>query len=328
MSCLTTLAQLDEPRNPNPIVVLLDMPQDDDTAVRRTSWGSNPPSPLAGKRPKVERNEPSDVYGVHLLAYLSSEIQQRVRSRLVIPIAVLAGKTDVSFVPSSTYMTLSNERQLLAEPTRMSRFLDAGAIDVLPSPLGIDRVQGLAVHAYRTYKEVSREAASFVLQKRNRKLSWVGIDEERPYAYLREVMVSGLMNGICNPDSVGESIDPRLVLRTPHMFERFADTYVFSELRIESDRKAVVAQAVGTWEFSAHDFDSDELLYAALTMLQHVLQMPELARWRIPTGMPLSSLTSYCSLLTSYRRRSHHLPLCLQTRLQRLCSIPQLPSHR
>lgn len=63
-----------------------------------------------GKRPKVERNEPSDVYGVHLLAYLSSEIQQRVRSRLVIPIAVLAGKTDVSFVPSSSYLTIPDER--------------------------------------------------------------------------------------------------------------------------------------------------------------------------------------------------------------------------
>ncbi|KAI4715514.1 HD-domain/PDEase-like protein [Aureobasidium sp. EXF-10727] len=247
VSCLTTLAQLDEPRNPNPIVVLLDMPHDDEPAIRRTSWDSNPPSPLVGKRPKVERNEPSDVYGVHLLSYLSSEIQQRVRSRLVIPIAVLAGKTD-----------------LLAEPIRMSRFLDAGAIDVLPSPLGVDRVQGLAVHAYRTYKEIAREAASFVLQKRNRKLSWVGIDEERPYAYLREVMVSGLMNGICNPDSVGECIDP-------------------SELNINSDRKALVEQAVGTWAFSAHDFDSDELLYAALTMLQHALQMPELEKWRIST---------------------------------------------
>ena len=110
MSCLTTIAQLDEPRNPNPIVVLLDMPQDDDAAIRRTSWDSNPPSPLMGKRPKVERNEPSDVYGVHLLAYLSSEIQQRVRSRLVIPIAVLAGKTDVSFVPSSSYLTIPDER--------------------------------------------------------------------------------------------------------------------------------------------------------------------------------------------------------------------------
>ncbi|KAI5195184.1 HD-domain/PDEase-like protein [Aureobasidium subglaciale] len=247
VSCLTTIAQLDEPRNPNPIVLLLDMPQDDEPAIRRTSYDANPPSPLAGKRPKVERNEPSDVYGVHLLAYLASEIQQRVRSRLVIPIAVLAGKTD-----------------LLAEPMRMSRFLDAGAIDVLPSPLGIDRVQGMAVHAYRTYKEVAREEASFVLQKRNRKLSWVGIDEERPYAYLREVMVSGLMNGICNPDSVGECIDP-------------------SELRIEPSRKAIVAEAVGTWSFSAHDFDSDELLYAALTILEHALQMPELEKWRIST---------------------------------------------
>lgn len=245
VSCLTTIAQLDDSRNPHPIIVLLDMPQDDEPPVRRTSWDSNPPSPLVGKRPKVERNEPSDVYGVHLLAYLSSEIQQRVRSRLVIPIAVLAGKTD-----------------LLAEPTRMSRFLDAGAIDVLPSPLGLDRVQGLAVHAYRTYKEVTRESASFVLEKRNRKLSWVGIDEERPYAYLREVMVSGLMNGICNPDSVGEFIDP-------------------SELKIGDQRKAAVEQAVGTWAFSAHDFDSDELLYAALTMLQHALQMPELEKWRI-----------------------------------------------
>lgn len=75
------------------------MPQDDEAAIRRTSWDANPPSPLLAKRPSVERNEPSDVYGVHLLAYLSSEIQQRVRSRLVIPIAVLAGKADVSFFP-------------------------------------------------------------------------------------------------------------------------------------------------------------------------------------------------------------------------------------
>lgn len=95
---------------------------------------------------------------------------------------------------------------------RISRYLDAGAVDVLPTPLTTDRIQGLAVHAYRRFKEVSREDSSFVLAKRNRKLSWVGIDEERPYAYLREVMVSGLMNGICNPESVGDSIDLRCVI--------------------------------------------------------------------------------------------------------------------
>jgi hypothetical protein len=172
----------------------------------------------------------------------------------------------------------------------MSRFLDAGAIDVLPSPLGLDRVQGLAVHAYRTYKEVTREAASFVLEKRNRKLSWVGIDEERPYAYLREVMVSGLMNGICNPDSVGECIDPRLAPLLLQLPDRSANIRLLSELKIGDERKALVEQAVGTWAFSAHDFDSDELLYAALTMLQHALQMPELEKWRISMGMLASAI--------------------------------------
>ena len=58
----------------------------------------------------------------------------------------------------------------------------------------------------------------------------------------------------------------------------------FSELKIDPARKAMVVQAVGTWEFSAHDFDSDELLFAALTMLEHALQMPELEKWRISTS--------------------------------------------
>ena len=65
------------------------------------------------------------------------------------------------------------------------------------------------MHAYRRYKEVSKEDSNFALTKRNRKRSWVGIDEERPYAYLREVMVSGLMDGICNPDTVADCICPR-----------------------------------------------------------------------------------------------------------------------
>lgn len=57
-------------------------------------------------------------------------------------------------------------------------------------------------------------------------------------------------------------------------------------------------QAVGTWAFSAHDFDSDELLYAALTMLQHALQMPELEKWRISIGM-LANATYICSSSTN-----------------------------
>lgn len=45
-----------------------------------------------------------------------------------------------------------------------------------------------------------------------------------------------------------------------------------------------MVDAVGTWEFSAHDFSDDELLHAAMLMLQHALIMPDLERWRIATG--------------------------------------------
>jgi hypothetical protein len=39
--------------------------------------------------------------------------------------------------------------------------------------------------------------------REERKRSWVGVEEEKPYAYLREQMVSSLMEGIVNPQSVG-----------------------------------------------------------------------------------------------------------------------------
>jgi hypothetical protein len=54
--------------------------------------------------------------------------------------------------------------------------------------------------------------------------------------------------------------------------------------RLTDERKAVVAEAIAYWSFSAHDFSDDELLYAALLMLEHTLQMPELAPWHASTG--------------------------------------------
>jgi len=55
-------------------------------------------------------------------------------------------------------------------------------------------------------------------------------------------------------------------------------------LAIDPKRLEAVAKAVGSWSFSAHDLNDDELLYAALTMLEHALTMPELEQWKIPTG--------------------------------------------
>jgi 3',5'-cyclic-nucleotide phosphodiesterase len=91
------------------------------------------------------------------------------------------------------------------------------------------------------------------------------VDDQKPYAYLREAMVSGLMDGICK---IGGDDEP------------------FGHIRIAValDRREKIAAAVGSWHFSAHDFTDDELLHAALLMLQHALAMPDLERWRISTG--------------------------------------------
>lgn len=100
----------------------------------------------------------------------------------------------------------------------------------------------------------------------NRNRSWVGLGESKPYAYLREAMVSGLMDGICSLSTDDQA--PAVVV-----------------VEVLAHRQSAIVEAIGSWEFSAHDFTDDELLYGARLMLEHALQMPELEQWRMPTGM-------------------------------------------
>ena len=51
----------------------------------------------------------------------------------------------------------------------------------------------------------------------------------------------------------------------------------------------MVAQAIGSWNFSAHDLTEDELLHAASLMLQHALAMPALEQWRITMSTATAS---------------------------------------
>jgi 3',5'-cyclic-nucleotide phosphodiesterase len=212
---------------------------------------------------------------MHLLTHVHSEIQSQNFSKLVIPVVVLSGlERGISQLALSSPTT--SGPLLLADSVRLVRYLDAGAVDVMSSPLSKDNVHALAVHAYRIHKEVSRGDATFLTTKRNRKLSWVGHNEAKPYAYLREAMVSNLMSGICNPETIGDSLDP-------------------DDLYVSEDRQEAVSAAIGSWSFSAHDFTDDELLLGALLMLKHALDMPELEQWRMSDGMfPL------CSLMTVY----------------------------
>lgn len=94
-----------------------------------------------------------------------------------------------------------------------------------------------------------------------------------PYAYLREAMVSTLMDGICRPNS-----------------EAFAAPQI--RLEVPEERRQAIWEAVGSWSFCAHDFNDDELIIGAMMMLEHALKMDELADYRISSEELLSFLTS------------------------------------
>lgn len=151
--------------------------------------------------------EPEDLYGMHLLRHISAEIQDRRLPKLVIPIVLLSGlDTEVA---SGTSSPGPSGSQVLTDTVRLTRYLDAGAVDVLASPLSKHHIHGLAVHAYRINKEVMREKSSFLAQSKGRKVSWVGVNEAKPFSYLREAMVSNLMGNICCPDTARDAIDPK-----------------------------------------------------------------------------------------------------------------------
>jgi CheY-like chemotaxis protein len=211
-SCLSKISELHRPDGDcNPILVLIDMPFEDEERMKRLSREPRTPSPTSTRKSApatAEPNEPEDIYGMHLLLHLASEIQQRTYSKLVVPVAVLSGFDQDISTNTLSPIPRSSSPPPLTDTVRLAKYLDAGAVDVYTSPLSPAHLHGLAVHAYRVYREVTKEESSFLMSKRNRKLSWVGVEEQKPYAYLREAMVSGLMSKICNPETVVETHNP------------------------------------------------------------------------------------------------------------------------
>lgn len=270
-----------------PTIVLLDIPYEEELETRATRRGRTPsPGPKDHLGGFFDEVPPLDNYGLTLLQRIVSDVQYQTLSGLVVPVAVVTipksatGTGSGDFRPHSAPGIFSMASDPFnpkkpASPTsgsmpldqaRTVTCLDVGAVDVLTSPLSKDRIPSLACHAYRAHKDVSREQQAVLDVAQGRKRSWVGLDDHKPYAYLREAMVSGLMDGICKP---GE-LEPE----SGH-----------AQMSIPEERQQLVANAIGTWHFSAHDFSDDELLHGALLILQHALTMPELEQWRITTGM-------------------------------------------
>ncbi|KAH7361035.1 hypothetical protein BKA65DRAFT_197273 [Rhexocercosporidium sp. MPI-PUGE-AT-0058] len=328
-SCISKLSELNQSSIVEliPTLVLIDIPYEDQLP-ERPSRELRTPSPSSQQQLDGLHEDLIDheAYGLNLLQWIASEIQYQSLSRLVVPVAVVAipeqssllvtsrGRTNSRSEGQLSYTSFpSKKRGGLVTPLdqiRTVKYLDVGAVDVLTSPLLKERLPSLAIHAYRAHKDASKEQRALMEMKRGRKRSWVGVDDQKPYAYLREAMVSGLMDGICK---LGGDEEPLAPIR----------------ISIALNRREKIAASVGSWHFSAHDFTDDELLHAALLMLQHALAMPELERWRISTehltAFLVASRSAYNAFVPYHNFR--HVVDVLQACFHFLVQLGRLPSY-
>lgn len=234
---------------------------------------------------------------MQLLSRIASDLQVEEGVKLIIPVAVVPPQRRDSYEEALQQRNQQNnvaqaaytsdhqsvpptDSSDIIDPHLMLQCLDAGALDVVKSPLDKAGIMGLTVHAYRIYKTAKAEQSNPMSRARGRKQSWVGLDEEKPYAYLREAMVKKLLKGICDP-------------------EKFIEDYQHRDLYLDQQRKAAVAEAVGRWDFSAQDFTEDELVYAGYYILNHALSMPEVNQWQMPEGLCFSAFLMLYADVTS-----------------------------
>lgn len=326
-SCVSKLSELNQASIGDliPTLVLIDIPYDD--LVDGPSGEDRPPSPSSRLQVDNLYNEPDigNAYGLKLLQCITAEIQYQSLSKLVVPIAVVStsGPSDVAIsqpqidqileAPPSTSPSAPSSQKPTGlggplDQARAIQLLDAGAVDVLTSPIVLERLPSLGINAYRAHRDASKDQRALLDIKRGRKRSWVGVDDQKPYAYLREAMVSGLMDRIC---TLGVHDEPPNPVR----------------IAVAVDRQRKIEETVGTWAFSAHEFTDDELLHAALIMLQHALSIPELEKWRLSTGKLgdiLKPCLGCCAMVHADTpcRISHRISSRLPFGVQCLCSVP------
>lgn len=278
-----------------PTLILIDTPYDDRIPERLRSRTPSPHSP-----PPIDDDEDheEDLYGLALLQRIVSESQLRNLSDLVVPVPIVTfppsvggDDTEGSSCSDTTdgaceaiahrkLQARSSTQERVANRRMLKKCLDLGATDVMASPMNVKCITNLEVHAYRAHRDASRQHKAMLEVRRGRKRSWVGISEEKPFAYLRESMVSNLMNRICRMDIGKDERIPNL------------------KVSIAAERRSVIADAVARWHFSAHEFTEDELIVASSVMFEHALSMSELEAWRIPKGesAPLRIVTGHCSV--------------------------------
>jgi 3',5'-cyclic-nucleotide phosphodiesterase len=209
ISFASKLAELSETSETNftPVFGFIDVgyTSDSESIYRRSgvqpllqsSLSSPPENP--SRRGLTFSAESEELSGLHLLHSFAADIQVHEARNVIVPIAILRS-------PQPPHSTESNEDRVPVDDNRLEattpptatttplerrrihRCLDAGAVDVLTSPLEESTLQRLSVDAYRTKRAAQREQSGFLANRKLRKKSWVGATDQKPYAYLREAM--------------------------------------------------------------------------------------------------------------------------------------------
>ncbi|KJZ78995.1 hypothetical protein HIM_01768 [Hirsutella minnesotensis 3608] len=314
-ACMSKLIQLqdDSRTDTTPTLVLLDTPHDEfNLAVRPQSSATSKPLNLLSPPGYMDIRAPDEeLYGLSLLQKLVTEAHLRNVSKLVVPVPVISLPQ-----PVATAVRKHMTDGVVEDPGMLDAFrplirtcLDIGAVDVLISPISPKCIATLEICAYKARRDAAREQQALMEITKGRKRSWVGINEQRPFAYLREEMVSGLMKGICRLDNDDE--------------KKIAGAHI----AVSQERQAALAASVGHWHFSAHEFSDDELLLGAVYMFKHVLALPELEHWRLTTGQLISFLVACRAAYNSFvpYHNFRHVVDVLQATFSFLIHIAALP---
>ena len=189
--CLAKTKLLDSiGSNCNPVFILL--PVTADLLPATNSGSARSSHPYGGQLSIPSKISPSelsqasgdvDIHGLALLKHIVLEISETHFSKLVVPIAVVEPDR---LLDASKGSHLTVPRGI--SPAHAIKCIETGALDIISSPLDPTRLRAMSTLAYRAHIEGRKAQPKFLELKKSRKLSWVGVDEEKPYAYLREVM--------------------------------------------------------------------------------------------------------------------------------------------
>lgn len=210
-SCMQRLDNLQTARSDaSTVVVISTSPEKEQrNSIQRQARSPSPRSSSGATQP------PEDLDGLSFLRHVVTEKRDHHCFAKVTPIIMLENANPITTgrqtnngstpdrgrQPSNTIL---NQRAV----AHNSQYLGLGAADVLQSPLSVERAQCLPAHAFKTCQDAQRTQGSGSAPT-SRKASWVGVNETKPYAYLRESMVSGLMDRICDPEYPEKLVDPR-----------------------------------------------------------------------------------------------------------------------